>query len=91
MEEIFYILAKTVSVMLEAVYFAMLVRMILPFFTDPEDSRVYALTVVITEPLITPVRFIMAKLNVGQGSPIDWSFFVTALLISVLQTFLPII
>ena len=77
--------------MLDAVYLGMLVRMLLPLFTNPEESKLYGLTVMITEPLIIPVRFIMSKLNVGQNSPIDWSFFVTAVLISVVQAMLPVI
>lgn len=91
METVFFILAKTVAVMLELCYFAMLVRMLLPFFTDVEESRIYALTVCVTEPLIMPVRFIMYKLNIGQNSPVDWSFFVTSILVVLLMNFLPII
>ena len=91
METVLIIFAKTVSVMLDAVYLAMLVRMILPFFVNPEDNRIYALAVLITEPVILPVRFLMVKLNIGQNSPIDWSFFVTAILLSVLGSILPAI
>ena len=91
METVLIIFAKTVSVMLDAVYLAMLVRMILPFFVNPEENRIYALTVLITEPVILPVRFLMVKLNIGQNSPIDWSFFVTAILLSVLGSILPAI
>ena len=91
METVLLIFAKTVSVMLDAVYLAMLVRMILPFFVNPEDNRIYALAVLITEPVILPVRFLMVKLNIGQNSPIDWSFFVTAILLSVLGSILPAI
>ena len=90
-ETVLIIFAKTVSVMLDAVYLAMLVRMILPFFVNPEDNRIYALAVLITEPVILPVRFLMVKLNIGQNSPIDWSFFVTAILLSVLGSILPAI
>jgi len=90
-ETVFLILAKTVSVMLDAVYIAMLARMILPFFVNPEENRLYALSLLITEPVIIPVRFLMVKLNIGQNSPVDWSFFVTAILLSVIQSVLPVI
>ena len=36
-----------------------------------------------------PVRLLLAKLNIGQNSPFDWSFFITYILIWVLEIFLP--
>ena len=91
MIDVLFIFAKTVSLLLEAVSLAMLVRMILPFFFEPEESRIYALTFCISEPFIAPVRMIMAKMNIGQNSPIDWSFFATYFILMLLQTFLPVI
>ena len=91
MIEVLFIFAKTISLLLEAVSLAMLVRMILPFFLEPEESRIYAFTCCISEPFIAPIRFIMAKLNVGQDSPIDWSFFAAYLVLMILQTALPVI
>ena len=91
MIEVLYIFAKTVSLLLEAASLSMLVRMILPFFLEPEESRIYALVFCISEPFIAPVRMIMSKLGIGQNSPIDWSFFATYFLIMILQMFLPVI
>lgn len=91
MIEIFYILAKTVSVTLGVVSFAMLVRMILPWFVDPMNSRAYAITCLLTEPFIAPVRALMVRLNIGQDSPIDWAFSITYILIWLLRNLLPMI
>ena len=91
MLEVLFIFAKSVSLILEAVSFAMLLRMILPFFLEPEESRIYALTFCISEPFIAPVRMILVKLNVGQNSPIDWSFFATYFILMILQMMLPVI
>lgn len=91
METFLYIFAKTVSVIIGAVQLSMLARMLLPFFVNPEESKLYMLTAVISEPFIAPVRVIMEKLNVGQGSPIDWSFFTTYMLLSLLEMLLPVI
>jgi len=88
-EVFFFIIAKTISILLDIVYFAMLARVILPFFVVPEESRLYALAAVLTEPIIIPFRFIMMKLNIGQNSPLDWSFFVAAVALSILQSALP--
>ena len=90
-ESIFYILAKTIQVVLDLVSFSMVIRMLLPIFFDAEGNKIYALSCVISEPFIAPVRFLMAKLNIGQGSPIDWSFFATYIILWVLSAFLPVI
>ncbi len=91
MQEIFYIIAKTVSIALEVVSFAMIIRMLLPFFIDPTDNRAYAVTCCITEPFIAPVRALMVRFNIGQDSPIDWAFSITYILIWLLSGLLPAI
>ena len=89
--EFLFIFAKTVSVIIELVTIAMMLRAVLPFFLNVEESRFYALTYCISEPFVAPVRYFMVKMNWGQNSPIDWSFFVTYLLLWLLQSFLPVI
>ena len=91
MQEFFYIIAKTVSIALEVVSFAMIIRMLLPIFIDPTESRIYAITCYVTEPFIAPVRAIMVRLNIGQDSPIDWAFSITYILIWLLSGLLPAI
>lgn len=91
MLEVLIIFAKTVSILLEAVSLAMLLRAILPFFLEAEESRIYALVFCISEPFVAPVRLIMARLNIGQDSPIDWSFFAAYFVIMILQMILPVI
>ena len=91
MEELLFILAKTVSIVLDVVSVAMIVRMILPFFVDPNESRIYAICFYATEPFIVPVRAIMERLNIGQDSPIDWAFSITYLLIWLISSLLPVI
>ena len=91
MEDILYFAAKCVQVMLNAVSWAMLLRMLLPIFVDPENNKIYIFTVCVTEPFVAPVRAIMVKLNIGQGTPLDWSFTVTYLIIWLLKLLLPAI
>ena len=79
------------SLTLDVVSFGMIARMLLPFFVDPEESRVYAISCYLTEPFIAPVRAIMVRLNIGQDSPVDWAFSVTYLIIFLLGMFLPAI
>ncbi|MBQ8415036.1 MAG: YggT family protein [Clostridia bacterium] len=92
MQEIFYIFAKTVSIALDVVSIAMLVRMILSFFTpDPMENRLYIISCYVTEPFIAPVRAIMVHFNIGQDSPIDWAFFATSILLGIIGSILPVI
>lgn len=91
MQDFFYIIAKTIAIALEVVSFAMIVRMILPFFVDPMESRIYLISSYITEPFIAPVRALLVMLNIGQDSPIDWAFSITYILIWLLSGLLPAI
>ena len=84
------IFARIIIILLEAVSFAMLIRMLLPLFGGSEESRLSLFLACITEPFIIPVRFFMVKFNILQDSPIDWSFTVTYILIALVQLFLPI-
>ena len=91
MSTFIYLLAKTVDVLLGAVAIGMLVRMILPLFTDAESNKLYALSVYITEPFVIPFRFILWKLNIGQNLPIDLSFTVSYMALVLIRMLLPII
>ncbi len=91
METVLFIIAKAVQLLLALVSLAMTVRALMPIFFDVEESRIYLLACYISEPLVAPVRMIMVKLNVGQNSPIDWAFFVTYLIVWILESLLPVI
>ena len=91
METIFYFLAKCVQILLDIVSLSMMVRAIMPIFADVEESGFYAITVAITEPFVAPVRFLFAKLNIGQDTPVDMAFFATFIILWVLGIFLPVI
>lgn len=84
-----YLIAKVAELMLSAVSLAMLVRMLLPLFCDPEESRLYYFVFCLTEPVILPVRLLLARTNRLQDSPIDWAFSLTYLFLLFLQNLLP--
>ena len=91
METTFYIIAKTVQICLGLASFSMMARMLLPLFVNPMDSRLYAISCYVSEPFVLPVRFVMAKLNIGQNTPIDVAFIVAYLIVWVLELILPVI
>ncbi len=76
------IIANVVVLLLTVVQFAMLLRAILSWF--PIDSnRFIDFLYAITEPFIYPVRALFQKMNWFQNIPIDLSFMVSYLLITL--------
>jgi len=82
------ILARSLSIWLSAVSWAMMARMILSLFVA-EDNILFRISFAISEPAVIPVRAVMAKLGIGQNSPFDLSFTVTYLIILIVRLFLP--
>lgn len=93
MEFIFYFIAKIVDLTLGAVSLAMMARAILPIILREgvEDSKLYTFAFVVSEPFVTPFRFILYKLNIGQDTPIDLSFMVAYVGIMLIRMLLPAI
>ena len=81
------LIKNTVIVLLMAVQFAMLARAILSWF-PMNSSRIVDFLYSVTEPFIYPVRMLFEKMNWFTGLPIDMSFFVAYLLLSVITTVL---
>lgn len=89
---VLYILAKTVALILSAISFAMLLRVVIPLFVqEPESNRFYVFVFVLTELFLTPVRFILDKLGIGKNSPFDMSFIIGYLLLIIIESALPVI
>lgn len=87
--ELFLVLAvNLVDLILSAVLFAMLIRAVLNLFMMGEESKFAMMLYMFTEPFILPVRRILERFNLFQGSPLDVSFFLTTVLIAMLQTLL---
>ncbi len=77
-----------VIVFLTAVQFAMLIRAIMSWF--PMNSNKFTDFIYsVTEPFIYPIRMLFDKMNWFVGLPIDISFLVSYLLISLILVFLP--
>ena len=87
--ELINLLCRTIRLLLSVEEWALLLRMLLPFFMDEEESTLCLFLAAITEPFIVPVRELLVLLNVGQDSPVDWAFSLTYILIWCAQLFLP--
>ena len=90
-ETILYIFAKCMEILLDFTMLCMMIRALLPIFVDVEENRLYTFALVVSEPFVIPVRFLLYKFNIGQDSPIDWAFFATYLILSLTTMMLPII
>ena len=88
---VIYFLAKLISIALSVLLLAMMIRALLPIFTDPEESRLYLFVTLITEPFIIPFRLLLVKLNIGQNTPLDMSFLLAYLVYSMANLLLPAI
>ena len=77
-----------VDLVLTAVLFAMLIRAVLSIFMMGEESKFAMILYYFTEPFIIPVRMLLQKLNLFQGTPLDMSFFLTSILLAMVQTVL---
>ena len=85
MEIFIYVLFYTLSVFVDVILFAMLVRAIFSWFPPETEGPFQRMLYMITEPAIMPVRKIFARMGWFQGLPIDMSFMITYLLLTLLQ------
>ena len=87
MANVLHIISTVVVLLLSAVQLAMLLRAILSWF-PMNPNRFTDFLYGITEPFIYPVRLLFEKMNWFQNLPIDVSFLVTYLLLSLVTMFL---
>ncbi len=81
-------LVRLLMAMLTAIDICMLIRAILSFFPTEEETAIERFAFIITEPFIIPVRAIVMRIEFFRTLPIDMSFFITAILITVIEMIL---
>lgn len=88
MYPIFYVLTVTVRYLITAIQLLMFARAILSWLPVDEDNPIVNFLYAVTEPVIMPVRAVMERFGWFEGMPIDMSFFITFLLLSILEVML---
>ena len=79
-----YILVRFVTIFLDVILVAMLVRAVLSWFQGGNGmSPLATFLYVVTEPFVLPVRAICNHLGLFRGSPLDLSFFITTMILSL--------
>ena len=87
MDILIELLKHVVIIFLMAIQTAMTLRAILSWFIMG-GNKLTDFLYAITEPFVYPVRALFQKMNWLQGTPIDFSFLITYLLISFITIFL---
>jgi YggT family protein len=70
---------------------AMRLRAILSWFPISEDNPFVLFVTMLTEPIVAPIRALFERMDWFQNIPIDVSFFVAYLLLSVVSTVLGVV
>jgi YggT family protein len=85
------IICVSIGIFLSVLELCFFVRAILSFINPEEEGFLAGILYMLTEPVILPVRALLAKLHVGESSPFDLSFFFAFILLSIVNTMLPVI
>lgn len=84
-----YVVTKLVSVFLGAEQLLMMFRAVLSWLPVDEDSDISNFLFAMTEPVIYPVRMFLDRFEGLDEFPIDLSFIISFMLLSLVQMLLP--
>lgn len=87
MELVLYVIKSVVLFVIGALELAMFLRAILSWF-PMGDGRFEDFLYTVTEPFIEPVRCIIDRFDSLRNMPIDISFFITFILLTLIETVL---
>lgn len=88
MNEFAYIVIRIAVILIWVLQAAMFVRAILSWIPGSDENKFGDFLYALTEPVIAPVRAVLDRIPLFQGFPVDMSFLITYLLLSVLSMFL---
>lgn len=88
MYQILYVVATTVRFLIVVIQFLMLARAIISWLPVDEDNSIVSFLYAVTEPVVAPVRTLIERFGWFEGLPIDMSFMITFMLLSILEMFL---
>ena len=78
--------ANTAMTLVWALEICMLIRAVLSWFPVRDDNPILTFVHMVTEPIVAPIRMLFDRMGWFRNMPIDISFFVAYLLLSVLAT-----
>ena len=85
------LLAGTVRALFFFVEICFLVRAVLSWFPLREDHPVILFVAMVTEPIVAPIRALFDHFGWFRNIPIDISFFVAYILLSIVSTVIGVV
>lgn len=83
--QVLYVVSATVSYLITVIQFLMFARAIISWLPVDEDSTIVNFLYAVTEPVIMPVRAVIERFGWFEGMPVDMSFFITFILLSIID------
>ncbi len=83
--------ANTALALVRILEICMLIRAVLSWFPIRDDNPILSFVHMVTEPIVAPVRALFERMGWFRNLPIDISFFVSFLLLSMLSTVMEIL
>lgn len=80
------LLTNTVQAILLILEICMLIRAVLSWFPVGDDNPIVQLVCLVTEPLLAPIRALLDRMGWFRNSPIDVSFIIGVILLSLVST-----
>ena len=90
MQQLTYVFANVAYLLIGAIQTLMFIRAILSWLPMLEGNSLTEFIYQVTEVVIYPVRCVLERFEALAALPLDLSFFVTFILLSILQTLLTI-
>lgn len=89
LKQMLFVFVNTIYFLVVAMQFMMFARAIMSWIVMDEETPVTRFLNAVTDPVIVPVRMLLEKVEPIRNLPIDLSFFVSFLLLVILQNILP--
>lgn len=85
------VVARTALALVFALELCMFIRAILSWFPVSDDNPILLFVTMVTEPIIAPIRALFDHFGWFRNIPIDVSFFVAYILLSVVSTVIGVV
>ncbi len=86
MDLFLFVLKYTVTTIIDVLLIAMFIRAITSWFDSTREGGLSMFLLMLTEPVVFPMRALCDRMNWFEGVPIDVPFLLTVLVLSILQT-----
>ena len=90
-DTLFYLFQSLIVILIDVLLLAMFVRAVLSWFDPMQEGRLSGFLVLITEPVILPIRILCDKMHWFEGMPMDMPFMLSWLVLMLIQFLVQIV